>query len=177
MSAKEIAKAKREMEEAEMKRFAENYQREKKEAELEKRRMMEQLARDKEERFGKKFDTFTQQETKKEHTPFENFDYYIKAHKTLFPKFRAQDETLTCFNTLRVILNNIVKNPNEEKFRKVKWTNPNVAARVGKYNLAVKALKAIGFVEDGEFWALEKPDFDLVKQAVDHLEKDIEEYS
>src|SRR5690348_3799634 len=110
--------AKRDMEDAEMKRYVEIQKQQKLEAEREKRRMLEQLARDKEERFGKKFDPNTQQSKTKEYTPYENIEYYIKTIKTLYPTFREGDLSKNCFNTLKVILNNIVKNPSEEKFRK-----------------------------------------------------------
>lgn len=167
-----MAKAKQDMEEAETKRYIEQRKAEKKEAELEKRRMLEQLARDKEERFGKKFDPVTQT-SQKEYTPYENATYYLKAIKTLYPTFRAGDTTKNCYNTIKVIINNVVKNPTEEKFRKVKATNPNFQERVGKLELGMKVLLAIGFTEEGEFLVCKNPDVDLFSKLVAFLEEEV----
>jgi hypothetical protein len=156
------------MEEADARRFIELQKHQRKEAELEKRRMLEQLARDKEERFGKKFDPFTQQ-GKKEYTPYENVEHYCKAIKTLYPSFRGE-EGANCFNTFKVILNNIIKNPTEEKFRKVKTTNPNFQERVGKISIAMKIFPELGFVEDGEFLVAKNPDIELYKNVVTLLD-------
>lgn len=165
-------KAKREMEEAEMRRFVETEKLRKKEEEIAKRKMLEQLARDKEERFGKKFDPVSQGE-KKEYTKLENVQYYLKAIKTLYPPFRNGDLTKNCYSTLKVVISNIVKNPNEEKFRKVKVTNPNFNERVGKINLAMKVLGEWGFVEDGEFLVVSNPDLDLYNKSIQFLEEEI----
>ena len=167
-----MAKAKQQLEEGEMKRYAEIRKREKQEAEAAKKKMLEQLARDKEERFGKKFDPLTQS-TVKEHTPFDNATYYLKAIKTLYPSFRAGETTKNCFTTLKVILNNIVKNPTEEKFRKVKQTNPNFQERVGKIDLAIKVLTALGFTHDGEFLVAQNPDLSTYEKLVTFLEEEI----
>jgi hypothetical protein len=160
--------AKREMEDAEAKRFIELQKHQRKEAELEKRRMLEQLARDKEERFGKKYDPHTQQ-SKKEYTPLENVEHYCKAINTLYPKFRGE-EAANCFNTLKIVLNNIIKNPTEEKYRKVKQTNPNFQERVGKISIAMKIFAELGFVEEGDFLVAKNPDMDLYKNVVTLLD-------
>src|SRR4051812_22619290 len=117
------------MEEAETKRFLELQKQEKLEKEREKRKMLEQLARDKEERFGIKFNPDNLSEVKKEYSIIENAEYYIKSIKTLYPSFRHGDTTKNCLNTIKVVLSNIVKNPTEEKFRKVKTSNPNFIER------------------------------------------------
>lgn len=161
------------MEEAELKRYVEIRKKEKKDAEIEKQRMLEQLARDKEERFGKKFDPVTLQATKKDYSPYENATYYLKAIKTLYPPFREGDKTKNCFNTIKVVLSNICKNPTEEKFRKVKTTNPNYIERVGKIELAFKMLTSIGFVEEGEFLVCASPDLDLFGKVVEYLQDEI----
>lgn len=167
-----MAKAKQTLEDAEMKRYAEIRKKEKQDAELEKRRMLEQLARDKEERFGKKFDPVTLS-AKKEYTPYENSTYYLKAVKTLYPTFRAGDTTKNCYNTIKVILNNIVKNPTEEKFRKVKETNPNFQDRVGKIDLGMKTLTALGFTSEGEFLICHNPDISTFEKVVSFLEEEL----
>ena len=168
-----MGKAKKELEEAEMKRFLEIKKNEKKEAELEKKRMLEQLARDKEERFGKKFDPYTQMSAKKEFSPLEDAQYYLKAIKTAYPSFRAGDTTRLCYETLKIILRNIVQNPSEEKFRKIRATNPNFEERVGKIKIAIKLLESIGFVLSGEFYVVNTPDIQLYSKIVEFLEEEL----
>ena len=172
-TVKEMAKAKKLAEENEMRLFIERQQREKQEAEKEKRKMLEQLARDKEERFGKKFDPFTQDAKKKEYTHEENVMYYLKTIKTLYPPFRAGQTLKNCYNTIRIVLSNILKNINEDKFKKVKMTNQNVQERIGKIPLAVKTLNELGFVEEGEFLVVKNVDKDLFDKTIKYLEEEV----
>ena len=172
-TVKEMAKAKKLAEENEMRLFIERQKREKQEAEIEKRKMLEQLARDKEERFGKKFDPYTQDAKKKEYTHEENVMYYLKTIKTLYPPFRAGETLKNCYNTIRIVLSNILKNINEDKFKKVKMTNPNVQERIGKIPLAVKTLNELGFVEEGEFLVVKNVDKDLFDKTIKYLEEEV----
>ncbi len=172
-TVKEMAKAKKLAEENEMRLFIERQKREKQEAEIEKRKMLEQLARDKEERFGKKFDPFTQDAKKKEYTHEENVMYYLKTIKTLYPPFRAGQTLKNCYNTIRIVLSNILKNINEDKFKKVKMTNQNVQERIGKIPLAVKTLNELGFVEEGEFLVVKNVDKDLFDKTIKYLEEEV----
>ena len=172
-TVKEMAKAKKLAEENEMRLFIERQKREKQEAEIEKRKMLEQLARDKEERFGKKFDPYTQDAKKKEFTHEENVMYYLKTIKTLYPPFRAGETLKNCYNTIRIVLSNILKNINEDKFKKVKMTNPNVQERIGKIPLAVKTLNELGFVEEGEFLVVKNVDKDLFDKTIKYLEEEV----
>jgi len=135
--------------------------------------MLEQLARDKEERFGKKFDPNTLQ-AKKETSVIDDVEYYIKAVRTLYPTFRCGDQAKNCLNTLRLILSNIVKNPNEEKFRKAKTSNPNFEERIGKIQAGMKILQVLGFVPDGEFLVVANPNLDDFKKSIVALEKELE---
>jgi len=161
--------AKRDMEEAETKRFIEQQKRKKLEEEMEKKRMLEQLARDKEERFGKKFDV--NQQVKKEPTPIENVKYYTDAIIKLYPTFRCGTQSKDCLNLIKIAVGNILKNKDEEKFRKLKMTNPNVQERLVKIPLSLKLLKNLGFVESGEFNVLEKVDEALLKESFEYLEQ------
>ena len=172
-TVKEMAKAKKLAEENETRLFIERQKREKQEAEIEKRKMLEQLARDKEERFGKKFDPFTQDAKKKEYTHEENVIYYLKTIKTLYPPFRAGQTLKNCYSTLKIVLLNILKNINEDKFKKVKMTNPNVQERIGKIPLAVKTLNELGFVENGEFLVVQNVDKDLFDKTIKYLEEEV----
>jgi hypothetical protein len=165
-------KAKQEKEDAEMKRYIEQRNREKKEAELEKKKMLEQLARDKEERFGKKFDPMTQA-ANKQFSAYDDAIHYLKAVKLLYPTFRAGDTCKNAYSTIKVILANILKNQSEEKFRKVKQTNPNFHERVGKLEAAMKVLSSLGFQEDEEFLVCSNPDFATFEKIVAFLEEEI----
>lgn len=168
---KELAHAKKDLDEAETKRFIEQQKRKKLEEERVKKEMLEQLARDKEERFGKKFSVTG--EVKKEVTPIDDAKYYSEAIVKLYPAFRCGDQAKTCLNTIKVIIGNIVKNPDEEKFRKVKMTNPNVQERVGKIPFALKLLSVLGFKEEGEFYNLSSPDTDLLKKVIEVIEAEL----
>ncbi len=167
-----MVKAKQDKEDAEMKRYIDQRNREKKEAELEKKRMLEQLARDKEERFGKKFDPFSQGAVK-QYTPYDDALHYLKAIKVLYPTFRSGDTTKNAYSTIKVILSNIVKNQSEEKFRRVKQTNPNFQERVGKFEAAMKVLNSLGFQEDGEFLVCNNPEIEIFEKVVTFLEEEI----
>jgi len=168
---KELAHAKKDLDDAETKRFIEQQKRKKLEEEREKKEMLEQLARDKEERFGKKF--AINGEVKKEVTPFEDAKYYCDAIVKLYPTFRCGDQAKTCLNTIKVLLRNIINNPTEEKFRKIKMTNPNIQERVGKIPFALKLLSVLGFKEEGEFYELASTETELLKKTVEVIESEI----
>lgn len=165
------------MEDAEMRRFVEQQKRKKAEEERDKRAMLEQLARDKEERFGKKFDLTGND--KQKYTPFENVKYYTESLIKLYPTFRCGDQSKNCLNLIKVAINNIIKSPDEEKFRKIKMTNPTVQERLGKLPLALKILKSLSFEESGEFYEIsnEKLDLQLLKDTSDFLENEISKLS
>ena len=162
------------MEDQDQLRYIEQFKLKKQEEEREKKRMLEQLARDKEERFGKKFDPSTQTSIKKESSVIDDVDYYIKAIRTLYPTFRCGDQAKNCLNTIRLILNNIVKNPDEEKFRKAKTTNPNFEERIWKIQAGMKILEVLGFVHEGQFLVCAKPNMDNFKKSIVSLEKELE---
>ena len=134
--------------------------------------MLEQLARDKEERFGKKFDPNTGG-VKKEESDYDSVVHYVKAVKTLYPSFRNGDTAKNCLNTIKVIVSNIIKNPNEDKFKKVKLSNPNFQEKVGKLVVAMKCLTHLGFKEDGEYLVLSKYDESLLTKSVSFIEDEL----
>lgn len=51
---------------------------------------------------------------------------------------------------LRSLMSNIIVNPFEEKFRKVKLDNKVIAAKVAQYPPCMAILKSVGFAPDGE---------------------------
>lgn len=175
-SIKELQEAQRLAKETETRLYVERRKKEKMEAEQAKREMLMQLARDKEERFGKKFDPFSQKEVKKEYTKYENVEYYLKVIKTTIHPNIERDRFMNCYTTLRAILRNILKDVNNEKFKKVKMTNPNVQERIGNIPMAIKTLEELGFVTEGEFMVAKNIDTDLYNKTVDYLNSEIEKY-
>jgi hypothetical protein len=57
------------------------------------------------------------------------------------------------FQTLLTYIGNVAKSPDEEKFRKIRLSNPSFQERVGSLNGGVQFLELCGFVKDesGEF--------------------------
>lgn len=71
-----------------------------------------------------------------------------------------------------IYLNNIIKNPQEEKFKKLNLKGKAFTERVSSCYGAVGSLEAIGFAPNAEdFLVLNKTDLELLKKCVDHLEK------
>lgn len=52
------------------------------------------------------------------------------------------------FQTLLTYVGNVAKNPDEEKFRKIRLSNPSFQERVGSLNGGVQFLELCGFVKD-----------------------------
>ncbi|KAK4387996.1 UBX domain-containing protein 6 [Sesamum angolense] len=69
----------------------------------------------------------------------------------------------TAFNTLLTFAKNVATNPNEEKFRKIRLTNPNFQDRVGKLKGSIEFLQLCGFekIEGGEFLYLPREKVDI----------------
>lgn len=77
----------------------------------------------------------------------------------------GQDEGLkTAWTTLLKFVNNVGNNPNEEKFRRIRLTNPAVQQRVVAFTGAVEFLEVCGFRKDASGEGLEMP-----AEAVDRL--------
>lgn len=68
------------------------------------------------------------------------------------------------FQTLLTYIGNVAKNPDEEKFRKIRLSNPSFQERVGRLNGGVQFLELCGFVKDesGEFLFLPRDKVDML---------------
>jgi hypothetical protein len=172
-STKEILKAKRAEEERQMQMFLIKKKKEEEENERAKREVLEQIARDKAERFGKKYVPGEIDDKPKVYTKEENIQFYIKSIKVVFNPFRSGDVLKNCLSTMKIILNNILKHEGEEKFTKVKLTNPNVHERIGKINNAIKCLEELGFVKDGEFMVCKNVDKELFQKTIKILDDEL----
>ncbi|KAL0436169.1 UNVERIFIED_CONTAM: hypothetical protein Sradi_0324800 [Sesamum radiatum] len=83
-------------------------------------------------------------------------------------------EAMRAFQALFICVRNIVSNPEEEKFRKIRLNNPVFQDRVGKFEQGVEFLELCGFerVEGGNFLLLprEKVDMGLLNLAGTELQ-------
>lgn len=170
-NAKEMAKAREAEKERQARLFVEQKKKRDKEEAEHRRQVLEQLERDKAERLGKKY--VPPEQKQKVYTKEENIQYYIKSIKTVYNPFRAGDTLKNCFKTLKIILSNILKNVNEEKFKTIKLSNPNVQERIGKISIALKLLEELGFVKNDEVMTVDNVDVDLFKKTVEFLETEL----
>ena len=92
----------------------------------------------------------------------ERMRYLLVEMKKAHP---GQDEGVrTAFQTLLKFITNVGMNPGEEKFRRIRLTNPAVQQRVVAFKGAVEFLEVCGFQKDGAGEGLEMP-----AEAVDRL--------
>ncbi|KAK6163696.1 hypothetical protein DH2020_000560 [Rehmannia glutinosa] len=70
-----------------------------------------------------------------------NFSPTILSHGLL----EESTETMMAFRTLLIYVKNIINNPDEEKFRKIRISNPVFQDRVGKFEDGIKFLELCGF--------------------------------
>ena len=167
-----MAKAREAEKERQARLFVElKKKREKEEAEH-RRQVLEEIERDKAERMGKKY--VPPEQKQKVYSKEENIQYFIKTIKTVYNPFRAADTLRNCFKTLKILLNNIVKNPNEDKFKTIKLTNPNIHERIGKISIALKLLeelekRMIEYNEESEY----EEDEDISKKKKGFAKKNI----
>ena len=64
-----------------------------------------------------------------------------------------------------------MKDPENQKFRKVSFDNAKVQERVGKVNGGLAILRGAGFKQatDGNYYIIEDPDVEVLQKAVDLL--------
>ena len=85
------------------------------------------------------------EESKKQKTPAELVEHGIKTVKTLYTEIRAPGVAKTCLKTCCVFMRNVVKEPDNEKFRKINLDKEAIQTRVAKVNGGLQILKAVGF--------------------------------
>ena len=170
-NAKEMAKAREAEKERQAKFFVEKKKKREKEDAEHRRQVLEQLERDKAERLGKKY--VPPEQKQKVYTKEENIQFLIKSIKTVYNPFRAGDTMKICFKTMKIMLNNIIKNPNEDKFKVIKLSNPNVHERVGKISIAIKIFEQLGFVKEDEIMTISNVDTDLFNKTIGYLDAEL----
>jgi len=78
----------------------------------------------------------------------------VQALRALRKKYKDEDPKglVTCLQTLRTYINNLARNPHEQKFQRINADNNAFRTRVAAFDGAVPVLKACGFTEeDGAF--------------------------
>merc|ERR1719471_2486189 len=60
------------------------------------------------------------------------------------------DRALETLELIEKLTRNVVRNPGEEKFRRIKLSNPKISAAITEVPFAVDVLKEMGWVEDGD---------------------------
>lgn len=166
---KALAEAKAKYEEANIIREAEKRRKEKLESERAMRAIEEQLRRDKEERFGKKLDATGKAGAASGKTPLQKAESGVKIIKELYPDFKHPDVAENCFKLLRAYLTNLLKDPENEKFRKINKENKAFVERVRKVDGGLIFLKAVGFVDEGSFLVMKEVNAELIKSALQLL--------
>ncbi|KAL1293535.1 hypothetical protein AAHE18_19G080400 [Arachis hypogaea] len=98
----------------------------------------------------------------------EKVDYLRECLRSLKRKHQAEHGRVRkAFETLSIYVRNVVKNPNEEKYRKIRLSNPLFQERVASLNGGVEFLELCGFERTGDFLYLphEKADIALLNSA------------
>ncbi|KAG6598853.1 UBX domain-containing protein 1, partial [Cucurbita argyrosperma subsp. sororia] len=167
-SGKELQEAKRTAEEAERKRYIDSRQADKQE---------EKRAR---EKFYKNFNKIRSEslDTKSKATeagkkdelrsqnslPATSVSKAVSMRECLRSLRRHQkddsDKVRTAYRTLFIYVRNVAKNPDEEKFRKIRLSNPLFQERVGSLKGGIEFLELCGFERGGEFLYLPRDKVD-----------------
>lgn len=148
---KEILAAQRIEKEREEKLAIELRMKEKKEFLRAKHEMLLRLEMDRCERSGIPYnedEALAKILKKEEKSPIELIKHGIKTVKTLYTEERAPGVAKTCFKTIQVYINNVIKDPTDPKFQSINLGNEAFQKRVGKINGGKIILKGFGFEED-----------------------------
>ncbi|KAI3760256.1 hypothetical protein L1987_50649 [Smallanthus sonchifolius] len=181
---KELQEAKKIAEENERKRFIALWKAEKEEENRARERIRQKLQQDKAERRGTpglplqnhaslKTNTPTVQENK-EMLPVISTEIGINLTTKVdlmreclrsLKRYNKDDDIKVkrAFETLLIYARNVARDPDEDKFRKIRLSNPVFKERVGIFEQGVKFLELCGFerVEGGEHLLLPRDRFDM----------------
>ncbi|KAI3749642.1 hypothetical protein L2E82_20257 [Cichorium intybus] len=184
-AGKEVQEAKRIAEENERKRFIALRKVEKEEENRARERIRQKLHQDKVERRGELGLPLQNQSSLISAIPMVQENKVVPVKST--PKVDLMRDCLRSlkrnnkendmkvkrgFETLLIYVRNVVRNPDEDKFRKIRLTNPAFKERVGIFEEGVKFLELCGFerVEGGKYLILGKPDMAVLKLAGNELQ-------
>lgn len=128
------------------------------------------------ERFGDQWQSkVAQKEEAKEKSGKDLAETGIATIATLYTEFRAPGVAQTCFKTLITLLSNVLKDPTNEKFRKVNLDNEAIKKRVATINGGISVLKGAGFTkaDDGNYLQVDAINADLISEIVQLLQAKI----
>lgn len=93
-------------------------------------------------------------------------------------EFLAGNPVENSVEVMKRLLSNVVKEPSNEKFRRIRMGNPKIREAISEVKGGVEVLESVGFKvgdEEGELWAImEVPSADkisAIKEAVELLER------
>ena len=172
----EMAEIREKMEKQRRLNQIELMKKEKKEQEEHRLKLREDIARDKGNRAAEK----AEREGRDPNIAYkEAYDAYMKKHASK-GKEKSSEEKLdqivsaievlhdnktTILQTLHKMMSNVMKNPSNAKFRKIKVKNPAFHERVGKFRSGIAFFKAVGFEikteDDIEYLILEEANINL----------------
>eukprot|EP00667_Euglena_gracilis_P016680 EG_transcript_17494 len=125
-------------------------------------RIQEELRKDRAERGFASKDTT---EAQKKEEEVKRIQELRQRFKEVFSMLKAAHEAQAkvAAETMTVYLNNVLNNPTEPKYRKIKLGNQAFQTRVAALTGGVQYLEAAGFVNAGEFLELGEPDLVQLK--------------
>ncbi|KAM3138400.1 hypothetical protein pb186bvf_009486 [Paramecium bursaria] len=174
-SGKQMTQARRDLEDLKKKQEADHLRRQREQDERDRLAMLEQLRRDKEARFGHApQQAQVQKQQEKPKTPIEQFELGIKQIRMAQPPDLVPDKAFNSMNLISKILENIIKNPQEQKFRKISLTGKPFLEKIDGTFGAKNALDALGFVEDGANYVINSQDIQLLSKALDITNRELQ---
>ena len=193
---KELAAVARAEEEAKLKRQAEERQREKEEAERAREAIRKKLEEDRRERrrqLGLPEELTPEELEQERQREREKAEEEAKRKLPVKPISKAEkmrvllvdmkkgnvnDETAvkTAYKTLLKFVTNVATRPEEEKYRKIRLSNPAVQSRIGRFPEPTKFLEECGFKKDGQYLEIAPENIDrlVLQAAVENLNSAID---
>ncbi|CAK60866.1 unnamed protein product (macronuclear) [Paramecium tetraurelia] len=173
-SGKAMNDVRRELDEQKKKLEAQKAKREREQFLKDKQEMEEQLRREKEARFGKSYaQPSQQQQQQKKYSPIELFELGIKQIKVAYPPDLIPDTAYNSLTLIQKILENILKNPQEEKFRKISLTSQAYLTKIEQVLGARNALDGLGFEENNGFYVFQSADVSNLQKAISIVQTEL----
>ena len=163
---KELTEARRKIEETQTKLNLEHIQKTKKKQEEEKERMRKLIEADKKARFGDDYNKKKDKNNVKEE--------FNKIFNQMYKIYRYTDKNtlLSCMKTLNKYFSNILKNPNENKFRSIKQENKVFQNRIKNVVGGVNILTTVGFENENGFYVF-NGDINDLQTIYNQIEQEI----
>eukprot|EP00996_Jenningsia_fusiforme_P002058 NODE_2901_length_1093_cov_40.453065_g2662_i0.p1 GENE.NODE_2901_length_1093_cov_40.453065_g2662_i0~~NODE_2901_length_1093_cov_40.453065_g2662_i0.p1 ORF type:complete len:185 (-),score=42.23 NODE_2901_length_1093_cov_40.453065_g2662_i0:381-935(-) len=89
----------------------------------------------------------------------------------LLAPLRKSPKFLDAIETLLKLIQNLILNPKEEKFQRIRVTNPTLQQRVFALDGAYEFIVALGWEPEGEFMIMRNPDVELLQRARQELQR------